>query len=107
MIKIIIVVLILAFIIIPLYQGESVSGVVKNIENTIENIRTSTPTWVKDLTIKVFSVAFELIKAIFGTIIDFAFDEIGEEVDTKIEDTKEDLKNGIMPGSSMIPSFIS
>lgn len=96
MIKLIIIVAIIIFIVIPLYRGESVSSVVNNIAKTIDSIRTGTPTWVKELIVKVFSVAFRLIQAVFRTVVEVIFDEAKRGVNEKLDEEKESIANDVM-----------
>lgn len=96
MIKLIILVIIIVFIALPLYQGESVSGVVNSIGSTIESIRSGTPTWVKELVVKVFSIAFRLIQAIFRTVIDIVFEEAKKGVNDKLDQEKENITNDMI-----------
>lgn len=93
MIKIIIIVLIVIFIVVPLYRGESVGSVIKNIQNTISEIALATPQWLKDLVVKVFSVFFKLIQAVFNTLIDSIFNEASKKIDQELEDQKNEIKN--------------
>ncbi|OWK27055.1 MAG: hypothetical protein US76_00310 [Parcubacteria group bacterium GW2011_GWA2_38_13b] len=89
MIKIIIIFLIVIFIVLPLYRGDSVGSVINNIKTTISDIASATPQWLKDLTVKVFSVFFKLIQTVFNAIVDSIFNEAGK----KMEDQKNEIKN--------------
>lgn len=95
MIKIIIIVLIVIFIVLPLYRGDSVGSVITNIKNTISDITSATPQWLKDLTIKVFSVIFKLIQAVFSTLVDSIFNEAGKKIDQEMEKQKNEIKDQV------------
>lgn len=93
MIKIIFIVLIVIFIVLPLYRGDSVGSVITNIKNTISEIVSITPQWLKDLIAKVFSVFFKLIQVVFNTIVDSIFNEAGKKIDQELEKQKDEIKN--------------
>ncbi|MEK7627220.1 MAG: hypothetical protein AAB397_01395 [Patescibacteria group bacterium] len=94
MIKIIIIVLIIVFIVIPLYRGESVGNVINTIKDTVSGIITATPQWLKDLVVKIFSVLFELIKVIFNAIVDFIYNKSGKNTDQDlVKDKLFEIKN--------------
>ena len=93
MIKIIIIFLIVIFIVLPLYRGDSVGSVINNIKTTISDIASATPQWLKDLTAKVFSLFFKLIQAVFNTIVDSIFNETGKKIDQELEEQKNEIKN--------------
>lgn len=93
MIKIIIIVLIVIFIVLPLYRGDSVGSVISNIKNTISDIVSATPQWLKDLIAKVFSVFVKLIQVVFNTIVDSIFNKAGEKIDKELEQQKDEIKN--------------
>lgn len=70
-------------------------GITRNIGDSINAIKDNTPTWVKELVGKVFSISFRLVKVMFNAVLDIIFEEAGREVDKKLEDKKEEIKDGI------------